>query len=204
MRRPNGSKEGNMRRAARYIFSLIVLILGGFTILLLTGRPKSPTPVAEELLHGGQPQAGVHANAPAETISTPLVHAAGNGDLKAVKALIAEGADVNEAVKSMHSWTPLHSAIIMGGNEDVVFFLLEKHANPNVGDSQGMTPLMYAVNYGDAYTNVVRALITAGADVNARDRFGNDALDSLPPEGGNKARVVFRMLKAAGAKERGK
>jgi len=187
-----------MKKTNRFILSLIVLLLGA--VVLLVKRPEKQTPVAGKLSSPVQPKEEAHTNASV----TPLVHAAGNGDLNGVKALVAAGADVNEAAKSMHKWTPLHSAITMGGDEDVVYFLLEKGASPNIGDSQGMTPLMWAADSGDVNTNLVRALIAAGADVNLRDRYGNGALDNVLHPADNRANEIIKMLKAAGAKERDK
>ena len=61
---------------------------------------------------------------------------------------------------------------------EVVKVLLEAGANPNlpVHDYDSYTHLMAAVMNGDASEEVVKILIDAGADVNARNDYGATAL----------------------------
>ena len=51
------------------------------------------------------------------------------------------------------------------GASDVVKLLLSHKADPRTPDAAGVTPLMYATDFGDVET--VKALVAAGADVNA-------------------------------------
>jgi hypothetical protein len=64
------------------------------------------------------------------------------------KQLIEHGANVN-AVSIPEGETPLHKAChgVNVTNLDFVELLLEKGANPNAQDHQGMTPLMYTIPY---------------------------------------------------------
>ncbi|HON12005.1 MAG TPA: protein kinase [Chitinispirillaceae bacterium] len=66
----------------------------------------------------------------------------------------------------------LHKAVIYGSVEDVRF-LLESGADPNAADSQGNSPLHYALKRGDLM--IIRLLIGQGAKLNQRDRFDIDA-----------------------------
>ncbi|KAJ2713196.1 hypothetical protein H4R19_002376 [Coemansia spiralis] len=61
------------------------------------------------------------------------------GNLKAVRAYIRGGVDVNSQNK-MNGWTALHWACIRG-NRDVVEFLVRAGADAGIADSKGKTPL---------------------------------------------------------------
>jgi ankyrin repeat protein len=75
---------------------------------------------------------------------TPLMHAAGNGNLKAVELLLSKGADVN-AISADKAETVKNGPIALGN----------------------LTALMLAVPAGGP--EVVKALLDAGANVNAED-----------------------------------
>lgn len=65
--------------------------------------------------------------------------------------------------------------VVKEGRADVVRLFLEGGMGPNLSDAgSGFTVLMLACNMGHA--EVADALITAGADVNARDNNGTTAL----------------------------
>src|SRR6266540_814483 len=94
------------------------------------------------------------------------------------KLLINAGADVNAA---KDNWTPilLNSDV---GKEDMVALLIMSGADVNRAYSRrncsqipfGTTPLMKAAGHG--YLKIVRSLLAAGADVNAADEYGHNAL----------------------------
>ncbi len=112
---------------------------------------------------------------------TPLMYAARDGAVDAVRALAAGGADLN--LVDPDGTTALTLAII-NGHFDTAVALLEKGADPNVADIKGMTPLYAAVDMhtiGDTFgrpypakpvidgsLDAARVLIKGGADVNAR------------------------------------
>jgi uncharacterized protein len=112
---------------------------------------------------------------------TALMYAARQGARAAVEALAEAGADLDAT--DPDGSTALALAVI-NGHADVVAFLLDKGANPNVADRTGMTPLYAAV---DLHTmqlgfgrpdpppsvvagsvEMVRALLAHGANPNAR------------------------------------
>jgi ankyrin repeat protein len=115
---------------------------------------------------------------------TPLLHAARQGHIEAAVALLDGGADVNQVSASDHT-SPLLMAVI-NGQFDMAMLLLERGADPNVAaDLNGVMPLWAAVNaqwqprtrfpqpqemlQQDAtYLDVMKALLDAGADPNAR------------------------------------
>ena len=124
---------------------------------------------------------------------TPLLYAAGNGDIETARALIAVAVDVNETgTDDTHA---LPYAIVLG-QDDFALFLLEQGADPN-GWMGGVRALHAAVGSVNAWLNdwarrhgrnasyignsfgrqrlpavrrlaLLQALLEHGADVNAR------------------------------------
>ena len=137
-----------------------------------------------------------------------------------VRALIAEGADVNEAqvdgMTGLH-WAAYYDDVITAqllidagadvnaanrygvpalslaaanANAVVVSALLDAGADPNVALEGGETVLMTAARTGSI--DAVRALLAAGADPNATERRGQTALMWAAAEGHND--VVHTMI----------
>ncbi len=113
---------------------------------------------------------------------TPLLFAARSGNLETARLLLDAGADPNEATAEDGNSLVITSA---GGHEALALYLLEMGANPNSTGQTGITALHHAVGTGLSYLNGViydpvyrlrptnsmklaRALLEAGADVNAR------------------------------------
>jgi ankyrin repeat protein len=135
---------------------------------------------------------------------TPLIEAARNADRSAVRALIAQGSDVNAAepdgttalhwasyrddVESadaiLRAGAKVNSANDLGatplwiaslnGSAAMVRRLLQAGANPNAALLLGETPVMVASRSGS--TEVVEQLLAKGANVNARAARGQTAL----------------------------
>jgi len=114
---------------------------------------------------------------------TPLLFAVRQGNVDAVEALIAAGADVNQVSAGDHT-SPLLMATI-NGQFDLARRLLEAGANPKLASDAGTTPLYATLNVQWApkslypqptaqyqqqvtYLELMELLIKAGADVNAR------------------------------------
>ena len=126
------------------------------------------------------------------------MHAAAQGAVDVVKALVLAGADVN-AVSST-GVTALMLAVIYENADtpDTVNALVEAGADINAADENGVTALMHAANSRAlaAGRADVRALAAAGADVNAANCDGETAL-MFASESGNADAV--NALVAAGA-----
>lgn len=115
---------------------------------------------------------------------TPLMHAARQGHVESIAALLDRGADIDQAGGGDDT-TPLLIATI-NGQFDAAMLLLERGADPNLASSStGVTPLFAAINsewqprtrypqpqeraqqkYG--YLEMAHALLEAGADPDAR------------------------------------
>jgi ankyrin repeat protein len=115
---------------------------------------------------------------------TPLLHAARQGYLDAIRALLAGGADIDQ-VGGGDGTSPLLIATI-NGQFDAAMLLLESGADPNIASTlNGVSPLWATVNsewqprtrfpqpqerelqqYG--YIETMEALLEAGADPNHR------------------------------------
>ena len=92
-------------------------------------------------------------------------------------------------------YTDLHSAAA-NGDLASVRELLNRDGNPNQFDDGGCTPLHYAAQ--GEHHDVLRALLAAGANVNARDtdNIGNTAIAHVA---GNCSLETARILIEAGA-----
>ncbi|MEO8597433.1 MAG: ankyrin repeat domain-containing protein [Candidatus Solibacter sp.] len=129
----------------------------------------------------------VPVNEKDEAGRTPLMWAAGNGNLKAVEMLLAKGADVNavslekfEMAKNgplaIGNLTALMLASV-GGGPDVVKMLLDAGAKINAVDVRQMTPLMTSVATDHPDARTVHLLIQRGSDLSMKDNTGATATD---------------------------
>jgi ankyrin repeat protein len=139
---------------------------------------------------------------------TALQMAPNFADCERVNLLLKAGADVNSfntfagQVKNgpigLVHLTPLMVAAPYGDAE-TVSTLLKAGARVNDADIRKMNPLMLAIATDQAKPATVRQLIAAGADVNAKDRNGESALDWArkfrDPE-------ILSILESAGARGR--
>jgi ankyrin repeat protein len=104
-----------------------------------------------------------------ETPDSPLYRAAGEGDLKIVKALIAEGVGVD--VPDSKGRTPLFAASA-GGHTEVVRYLLETGADPLRKNLEEETPLILACRSSSLAT--VQCLVEAGAPLADRTTWASN------------------------------
>jgi len=102
-----------------------------------------------------------------------LHYAACDGDLTAVKKLVAAGADMN--LQDRRGWTPLHFAA-QASSKEVAVHLLTHGAAVDLEDSFGNTPLSTATFNSRGEGSVIRVLRAAGSDPKKKNKHGVSAL----------------------------
>ena len=105
---------------------------------------------------------------------TPLFYAVHNADTPIVNALIENGAVVN--MQDRNGETPLHVAA-RKQCLDIVDILIRNGAKIDAQDVHGNTPLTRAVYYSRGSGDVIKSLLSAGADKTLKNNHG------VSPEG---------------------
>lgn len=171
------------------------------TLLVITGalsaQSTSPQDQLESAVSAGDAakikaavKAGANPNA-RNWAGHILGGAATNGNLKAVRALIEAGAEVN--IASSGGWTALMGAAD-NGHLDVVRYLVSRSADVNATTRQGRTAIMRAAFHGQ--TAVIQFLLTKGGKATDVDSMGATALMLAAQQGYDK---TVKVLLDAGA-----
>ena len=122
--------------------------------------------------------AGARTDVPMKVLGvfyvSPLIYTTFSGDAAMADYLISKGANPNE--EDVDGVTVLEWAVI-SNHAEVAQVLLARGAQVNRVDKFGMTPLLYAasIDFGD--TAVMEKLIAAGANLQAKNKQGQTALD---------------------------
>jgi ankyrin repeat protein len=163
---------------------------------------------------------------------SPLADRIQAGDRRAALAMIADGANVNQAQPD--GTTPLHWAVyrvdrelvdallkkgakarvvnrygaspladaVRVANAPLVDVLLKAGADPNVANEDGQTPLMLAARTGDV--EVARVLVEGGAEINKRERFKDQSAVMWAAGEARADMVAFLVSKGADLSVRAK
>ena len=102
----------------------------------------------------------------------PLHRAIEAGKNDIARYLIEQGADIN--LKDKENDSPLHYVAIVGNLEIAKLLLARDVTSVNEGDNHQMTPLHLACERG--HLDIITLLLDSGADIDARDRLGRNAL----------------------------
>jgi uncharacterized protein len=112
-------------------------------------------------------------------------------------AMLAKGVELNPTIDIYFS--PLGYAISKQQDSAMIEALVKRGANVNIKDSDGETPLMFAVRFSS--TDVVKTLIGVGADVNAKNTKGASVLAIAETSSENIwQREIVQLLMHSGAK----
>lgn len=164
----------------------------GLTALMLAARGEAdPVAAVKTLLERG---ADIHARCNCSQCDprsgsqgcTALMIAASRGHRDCVRLLLDHGAKVDEATDAKRT------ALMLTTDAQVVRALLEKGADVNLRDAEGMTALMYAIRDPRAESEAVEALLSGGAKVDTQDESGRTALTWAAI--GGRADVVRALL----------
>lgn len=135
---------------------------------------------------------GALVNGQSDYGNIALIEAAGGGYYEIVKLLAAYGANVNAVTETGN--TALMLVYDKPESVDTLVTLIRLGADINVKDSNGWTPLFYAVRV--RRHRHVQTLLESGADVNSRSIHGQTVLDLAILL---KDEVLIEALKDAGA-----
>ena len=126
----------------------------------------------------------------------PRAKAVKEGDITKKKALLESGMDINETTLASDP-TLFHAAA--ENQLDMVSFLLENGAEVDgYTNYLHLTSLMMSASFG--HEKMIHLLIENGANVNARDIYGNTPLDkALEPTLANDNRTITPEEKAGAA-----
>jgi ankyrin repeat protein len=162
---------------------------GGITALMeASRRGKTHHEVAAALI-----QAGAEIDVQDPYGVTPLLFAAISGSPETIRMLLRSGANVK--AKDVGGRTALIEALTTENDlpPETIEELIRAGSEVNVRIYGGLTPLMIAAS---GNSRILRAIIRAGADLNATDDQGATALRWAKDSPEN-----YKILKDAGAKE---
>ncbi|WP_447951909.1 ankyrin repeat domain-containing protein [Chryseobacterium koreense] len=102
---------------------------------------------------------------------SPLILACYRGNSEVARFLMDKGADVNYV---SNEGTAM-AALCINYQQDLLELLLKHGADPNIADSGGTTPLIWAVKRGNEA--LTKTLLQAKADKNHQDQLGMTAFE---------------------------
>lgn len=121
---------------------------------------------------------------------TPLMKAARQGDTQAVKALIEQGADVNERSKKKKQTALMQAA--KADSAKVIDLLVKAGAKVDMGNKNNGTALNFAGKFGA--NNAVQRLIFYGADPEHKNKSGKTPAEQASNRGHNSTNRLIREL----------
>ena len=147
-----------------------VFIWGGFHSTIVGVTSTSPTALKEEV-HNVSFNT-IEKDLPPGRPSEHLLNYAGKGDLEVVKYIIEKYRIEPNRPRTENGGTALYQAA-RNGYSDIVAYLLNKGADPNIANNSNVTPLNAAASNG--HEEVVKLLVEKGADPNIIDSYGDSS-----------------------------
>jgi uncharacterized protein len=151
---------------------------------------------------------GADVNARTSYGNPAILVAAYNGHYRVAKYLVDKGAEVNEGGQG--DWTALIKTCMIPNISKMTLdkpserlkiaeLLIAKGANVNGGDDMGETSLHSCSFWG--YADIVKLLITKGADVNAKNKYngGTPLFSTVGHEGSRISEEIVLVLLKNGA-----
>ncbi len=134
-------------------------------------------------------------------LTEALIDPASRTDLKRVRELLARGADANAQGKWRRTALPLAVRYAYNNEADAILIteaLLAAGADINASPGDCLSPLRYAAIHG--YKDLLRFLISKGADPNDRDPNGQTVITMLEttPDFKYRSRRIIKILEQAG------
>ena len=147
-----------------------VFIWGGFHSTIVGVTSTSPTALKEEV-HNVSFNT-IEKDLPLGRPSEHLLNYASKGDLEVVKYIIEKYRIDPNRPRTENGGTALYQAA-RNGYSDIVAYLLNKGADPNITNNSNVTPLIAAASNG--HEEVVKLLVEKGADPNIIDSYGDSS-----------------------------
>lgn len=184
--------------------SLRMLLDSGADIKARAGRGFTGTLLARAALRGDRDAISILTGRGAVLNDLPkgsaaMVVAAHEGDAALIGFLLDHGAEIETTSRLGRERAEMTSLMFAAdsGVLPAVNLLLAKGANVNARDGGGLTALFYAVGAQDRGTQIVDALVRAGADLQARTESGETPLDFASRYGNTQAAEALRKALAA-------
>lgn len=105
---------------------------------------------------------------------TPLINSIINENFEIVQWLFTQGVDVN--IQDRAGLSALHFSV-QNKNLELCKSLLQKKASIDLKDTYGNTPLWKATFDARGDYNIVKVLVSKGADVNSKNNAGRSPID---------------------------
>ena len=202
---PLQPKGGNAHHTLFYRSCFILVILISIFVWCgcssSTTEPATAADVSKNTANTAEDKSKTESIVDLRDKNDALLHAAADGMAERVRAMIAQGADVN--AKDSNGFSVLDVAVAFTQDE-IVGILIEAGADVNLASDSGRTPLFYALSMGEreeadhekAVLAIVNRLIAAKADVNYKDPRNVTVLELAAAQGYS---TVIEALLAAGA-----